>query len=746
MTRAELMVNGIVQGVGFRPFVYRTASEIGLDGWVRNLGGAGVRIVLEGEKKDIETFIDTLKNDNPPLSDVEKVSVNLDKEKGLNGFEIRSSSRDESGSGVIPPDTAMCKKCERDMRNQDSRFYKYWATSCVDCGPRFTVIRQLPYDRKTTSMDEFEMCEDCREDYQNPLDRRHHAQTIACSKCGPKVFLEPGRSEKPIKQGAERLREGEIVAIKGIGGTHLACQTKKEVVSELRARLNRLNQPFAIMAPSLSKVEEIAYLNDKEKEIMKSIRRPITVLRKKPNHHLPKEVSPGLHTVGVMLPYSGLHHLIFDYIDEPLIMTSANPPGTPMFKDNERIREGLRDIADSFLLHDRKIVSRCDDSVVRVQGEKTKFIRRSRGYAPSPIPLDMDSSSILALGAELDNTIALYEDGNCYISQYLGDIDDPRTFSYLKNSIEHLLDITGIKKPENIVCDLHPRFKTTKYAKELGDPEQVQHHHSHIASVLGERELEEKIVGIAMDGVGYGSDGKIWGGEVLVSDRSRSEKMGGLSYQQMPGGDLATKYPARMIAGILYPVDDLDDFLKDYYFPHGEEEIKNVLHQLDESINVFETSSTGRFLDAVSTMLGVCEKRTYEGEPAMKLEKAALKGNEIDLNLKYVSENNKRFLDTRDLLIKLKELLGEEKKRDIAATAQKKIARALSSIAIEVAEDHGIDKVGVSGGVAYNGMITREIESNLERNDLQLLINTKTPLGDGGVSFGQIVAAGSRQL
>ncbi|PTD94558.1 carbamoyltransferase HypF [archaeon SCG-AAA382B04] len=745
MTRAELVVDGIVQGVGFRPFIYRIASRLELNGWVRNLGGAGVQIVLEGPKKEIDVFIEKLKQDNPPLSEIEELSIDFSEEKNLESFEIKQSSRSKEGTGVIPPDTAMCEKCLDDMRNKESRFYNYWATSCVDCGPRFTVIKNLPYDRETTSMNEFEMCEECKEEYKDPLDRRYHAQTIACPKCGPRVYLEPNqKTQDPIKEAAERLEQNQIVAIKGTGGTHLACKTESKPVEELRERLGRENQPFAIMSPSIEEVRAFAYLNKKEEEIINSIKKPIVVLTKKPSYSLAKEISPGLHTIGVMLPYSGLHHLLFEHIDEPLIMTSANPPGTPMFIENQKIKSGLRDIADSFLLHNRQIVSRCDDSVIRVQGEKTKFLRRSRGYAPSPVSLKIDSEPILALGGELDNTIALYSQNNCYISQYIGDVNGPETFRYLKKSIDHLLNITGIKQPENIVCDLHPQFKTTKYAEELGGPIRVQHHHAHMASILGEKNLDQKIIGIGMDGVGYGSDGKIWGGEVLVSDRGSSKKIGGLSYQEMPGGDLATKYPPRMLAGILYPMDGLKDLLENYRFPYGKQEIDNILKQLDESINVFQTSSTGRFLDAVSALLDVCQKRTYEGEPAMKLEKVARKGEPLDIDLKYHKKDEKKFLDTRDLIIKLLELSEKEKEQDIAATAQQKISEGLSEIAIEAAEQNQIKKVGVSGGVANNSMIVEEIEKKLGENGLELLINNKLPLGDGGISFGQIVTAGAR--
>ncbi len=744
MTRAKIKVGGVVQGVGFRPFIYRNASNYGLNGWVRNLGGAGVDIVLEGNKKDIKLFINDLKNQNPPLSKINDISLIWEDEKGLDEFRIKDSSEKGEGTGSIPPDTAMCENCLEDMRNKKSRFYNYWATSCVDCGPRFTVIKKLPYDRKTTSMNEFKICKDCLSEYNDPLDRRYHAQTIACSNCGPKLYLEPGNPENPIKEAAERIKNGEVLAIKGVGGTHITCSTTFDKVKELRKKLNRPNQPFAIMSPSLEKTKEFALVNEKEKNLLESIRKPIVVLRKKDDFDLTDELSPGLHTIGVMLPYSGLHHLLFDYINEPIVMTSANPPGRPMFIKNKNIRNELNQIVDSFLLHNREIVSRCDDSVLRVQGENKKFIRKSRGYAPSSYSVDLGEKSILGLGAEIDNTVSIYNGKECYISQYIGDIDDLETLKYLKESYRHLIEITGSSEPKKIACDLHPDFKTTKLAKEMGNPIQVQHHHAHIASVLAEKNLDEEIIGIAIDGVGYGGDGNIWGGEVILGDRGDYEKLGGLKYQPMPGGDRATKYPARMLAGIMYPKNNLEDFLKNSSFPYGEQEIINLIKQLNKSINSPQTSSAGRFLDAVSCLLNICQKRTYEGEPAMKLEKIAANGEPRKINLSFKTENGFLVLDTTKLMYKLKEMLKTENKKNIAATAQKALAKGLGEIAIKKANEYGIKKIALSGGVAYNSMISREIKKKIEKNDLEFLMAQETPLGDGGVSFGQVIVAGAR--
>lgn len=762
--RKRITVNGIVQGVGFRPFVYRIAVRNSLKGSVKNLGDAGVEIIVDGTEADIKHFLRDLEQRKPPLSEIDTLkAVSIEQDGLFTKFEILKSDSGGQGSGTIPPDTATCDECLADVKNQ-TRYHGYWATSCVNCGPRFTVIRELPYDRERTSMDEFPMCGDCGKEYTAPLDRRYHAQTIACERCGPKLFFHWSvsafeRSEHrakrrakssadPIKEAAKALREGMMVAIKGIGGTHLACDaTCEEVVSGMRRRLGRPAQPFALMATE-EMLSKIAKVSRGELEMMRTLRRPITILAKQEGSPLAPSVSPGLHNVGIMLPYSALHHLLFDHIGFPLVMTSANMPGEPMLIDNEEIKRWLKGVADGFLLHNREIVSRCDDSVVRYSGGGWRFLRRSRGWVPAPIEIELDSEPILALGPELDTTIALYVDGKCYISQYIGDIDDVETFEYLKGTIEHMLKITGTKLPKHIACDLHPQFMTTKLAKELGERvTQVQHHHAHIAKVLGEHGLE-RTVGIALDGIGYGADSSIWGGEVLLSSKAEYGRVGGLSRVPMPGGDLATKYPARMVAGILYAGGlrgaELHNVLKKHAeFRGGSREMEAVIKQLQSGINTVDASSAGRFLDAVSTLLNICSERTYEGEPAMKLESAAVAGDPIDISLEFKHEEGRKVLDVPALFKRLIELKDSHPVADIAATAELSLAKGVAGIAIEVAREEGVNNICLSGGVAYNDMITRIIKEEVERAGLHFYTNEKLPCGDGGISFGQVIVAGS---
>lgn len=741
--RAKIRIQGIVQGVGFRPFIYRLAHDLEINGTVKNLGDSGVEVILESSKEKIQEFLDRLPKESPPLSQIQSIDVTYSEPQGMEDFKILKSAEGGEGTGTIPPDTAMCEKCLADMRNENSRYYNYWATSCVDCGPRFTVIRGLPYDRPRTSMDEFPMCEDCGAEYGDPLDRRHHAQTIACPKCGPQLFSIPS-ADNPISKTAEILRGGEIAAIKGVGGTHLSCNAyDDEAVIELKERLQRLHKPLAIMAKDLEMVNGFGKFSEDEEKTLKSIKRPIVVLDQKEDSPLSPEVSEGLHNVGVMLPYTGVHYLLFDYIEFPVVMTSANLTGRPMLIKNDNIVSGLEDIVDFMLLHDREIVARCDDSVVRFSGGERRFIRRSRGWAPTPISLDLGSEPILGLGAEFDNTITLYDKGNCYVSQHIGDVDNLETLEFLKETIEHLKSITNIELPVKIACDLHPEFMTTELAEEMSEnPVRVQHHHAHLASILGEHQIRE-IIGIDADGVGYGPDGTIWGGEILYANDQDYERLGSLSPMLMPGGDLASKHPSRMLAGIFHEADDLSEILtKHAKFPNGEEEQEIVEKQVRKGFNSPVTTSAGRTLDAVSSLLGICHERTYEGEPAMKLESFAVKGTPLDLKPEIETLNGRFVLNVQSMMRELIELKENgTKKRDIAATAQNLLAKGLSKIAIKCAKNQNIDVVAFTGGVAYNNAISWKIKETIKQANLDFITNKKLPCGDGGVSFGQVIAA-----
>ena len=749
----KFLVQGIVQGVGFRPTVYHIAKKHNLNGYVRNLGNI-VEIVLEGRKEDISKFKEDLVNDKPQLAEISSIETEyLSYNNKYSDFTILESDSNYSGASIIPPDMATCDACLAEINNPIDRHYKYPFTACTDCGPRFTVINSTPYDRERTSMDEFPLCDDCMVEYTDVSDRRYHAEAICCPKCGPELALYKNKSpiycEDPIKETARLLDEGNILAIKGIGGTHLVAKvTDEQTVAKLRNRLGRPNQPFACMSPDIETVKKFCEISPKEAETLTSQRRPIVVLKKNGDYDFADNVAPDLHNIGIMLPYSGLQHLLFQYTNEPAyIMTSANIPGEPMIIDNENIINDLNGIADYFLVHNRKIINRCDDSVVRYRGDDMAFIRRSRGYVPEPYDLSHleDKLTILALGPEIDVTFSLLKEGKCYPSQHIGNTNKFATLEYMKDAIKHMLSITHTDSLDAIVCDMHPQFHTTQLAKDLQieyDCEllKVQHHHAHGMSLMVDNELDEMVC-IAADGVGYGDDGKAWGGEILHLKGFEYKRYGKLMPQKMPGGDLCAKYPARMLIPMLhdyYSEDELKKLLKtEYaeYFPHGDMEIDLIFKQLEKDINVGITTSTGRVLDALSVALKINGERTYEGEGAMKLESIAYKSNK---KLRINPEINDNIINTSKILKDTLDLIEfGESQEDVAYAAQRSLAEALAKLAVKLAKEKGIKYVGGTGGVFYNEAISLAVKEYVEDEGFIYVQHKNTCAGDGSVSLGQ---------
>jgi hydrogenase maturation protein HypF len=765
--RAEIIVTGMVQGVGFRPFVFRLANRFGLVGIVRNLGDAGVEIVVEGERSALEDFTLVLRSEQPPLARIEDVKIQWGQASGeFSDFNVVESEKRGSGErSVLPPDLALCDDCMKEMLNPIDRRYLYPFITCVNCGPRFTIVEELPYDRPRTSMKDFPLCPDCLREYTDPADRRYHAEPTCCPVCGPKLELFDANGDRINSHNltlevARLLDKSYTVAIKGIGGTHLAAKTTDdEVLTRLRRTFNRPQQPFAIMSKDLKTVRTFAEVDEVEAGLLTSYRRPIVVLNKSSNFALSELVSPGLDSVGVMLPYSGIHHLILGYGKDPAyVMTSANVPGMPMLIDNAEAIAKLRGSVDYFLLHNRKIVNRCDDSVVKVIDGKQTFLRRSRGWVAEPLKLSFKSgASVLALGAELNATVALLVKDRCFISQHVGDTTKFETLSYLQEAAQHLMHMLNLDQVDVVAHDLHPGYATTRIAPHLADrlgakTISVQHHHAHLSKLLAEHGLEE-FVGIVADGIGYGSDGTAWGGEVMVADMRSFERVGGLIKQPMPGGDLATQFPARMVAGILWEALDpseIEQILKEFClsgFRYGDREIGVVLRQLERSLSIFWTSSCGRVLDAVACLLGICCERTYEGEPAIKLEAAAGGGDSDRLSLKtsIKSVNGMKVLDTSNLLVDIVDALRKSvPKKQIAAAAQRALAEGLAEIAIDVASARGIRMVGGSGGVFYNRAITAAVRKSVEEAGLKFIQHELLPPGDGGISVGQAVVAAHR--
>ena len=758
--RIKINITGIVQGVGFRPFVYRMAVKNGLKGYVRNRGDAGVEILIEGTKNDIENFLKDLREKKSPLAQIHDIITT--KLEGKNEYEkftiYKSSSETELPGSVIPPDIAICNDCLRELRDPKDPRYEYFFITCTDCGPRFTIIEKLPYDRENTTMQDFPMCDFCRTEYTDPLNRRFHAQTVACPRCGPKVYLttqkgELIKHEDPIREVGKLLSEGFVIAIKGYGGFHVATSTTKDApLIRLRKVKHRSEKPFAIMARSLEAVKTFAEVSGKEAELLASYIRPIILLNKSEGYYLSDLIAPALHNVGVMLPYTGLHYMLFDKVDEPaFVMTSANPPNQPIVKDNEEALKTLGATVDYFLFHNRQIAHRCDDSVIRMHDKDLVFIRRSRGYAPAPIMLKEKAKRCVAgLGGELNNTACILLGNKAFISQHIGDVENIETRDFLEDATKHLINLTN-SKVETVACDLHPKFTTTNLAHDLANENgwqlvQVQHHYAHVAALMVEHDVKE-IVGICCDGYGYGIDGEAWGGEILLCTRESSgfERVAHLEKQPLIGGDLATRYPLRTTAGILYKKVNVEDWLlqNKEHFPHGESEIQIVLHQLEKGHNIIGTTSCGRVLDAVAAVLGICFERTYEGEPAMKLESTAIKGKDI-LKLKPTIKSN--TLDTTQMLLEIFEKRKKYSKADLAYSAHAYLAQGLAKLAIEKAKENNVKTIGFSGGAACNEILTLTMQKTIEAAGLQFLIHKAVPPGDGGLSFGQAVVGGFFQL
>jgi hydrogenase maturation protein HypF len=744
MKGALIRVSGIVQGVGFRPFVFRVAKERDLCGYVKNLGDAGVEIRADGAEKDILALADAIKNNPPENARIDDMTVEWSpSQKVFSDFSIIESGGAGIG-GMIPPDWCVCEECLQELSSAKDRRHNYPLITCVSCGPRFTTLKHVPVDRSNTSFGAFPPCKECEEEYDDPENRRFFAQTVACPKCGPKYVLLDKKKKQvkdPIKSAVKLLSDGKILAIKGVGGFHLACLTSDDaVVAELRKRRRRPQQPFAVMA-TLPMIKKFAEVSEDEEKLLVSKERPIVVVRKSESYGLSEFVAPALHNVGVMLPYSGLHHLLFEKIKEPLVMTSANVHGEPMIISDDDIFKD--DVADYFLLHDLEIINRCDDSVTKIVNKKPAFIRRSRGFVPLHLSVKENRKNILALGAELNNTFCLVRGSDAYLSQHIGNTERVSTLHFMESTIERFLEMIPVKV-DTLACDLHPSFNTTKLgedmAKRLDVPlVRVQHHIAHIASLMAEHGLEE-IVGICCDGVGFGSDNKPWGGEVFSAEGAAFRRVGHLSEQRMPGGDAATRYPAKMVAGMLYGKVEDDELLKilsSLEFKHGKQEASVVLQQLEKNINVQLTTSTGRVLDAVSALLGVCQHRSYDGEPAIKLESAGVGGRWVNLPI----EVKDGVLDTSAILLRVFELRGKESVRDLSYSVQRALAEGLAGIAVEAAKKDGISTVGISGGVAYNDLFVRTVAGAVEEAGLSFVQNVRVPAGDGGVSFGQAAYA-----
>ncbi|MDT7543420.1 MAG: hydrogenase maturation protein HypF [Acidobacteriota bacterium] len=754
-TRVQILVRGIVQGVGFRPYVYSLAAQGALRGQVLN-NATGVLIDLEGEASRIEQFINEITLNPPPLSQIESIQRH-DNLTSANYQDFRIVESAPEGLKLVPvsPDVAACADCLRELFDAQDRRHRYPFINCTNCGPRFTIIEAVPYDRAQTTMRDFEMCAPCRAEYENPLDRRFHAEPTACPQCGPQLKLTDanGRevslnmSEDAAEHTRRLLSSGKIIALKGIGGFHLACDALNAgAVERLRQRKYREDKPFALMAKSVDVIREYCLVSEAEETLLNSERRPVVLLEKRIDATLPEAVAPGLRTFGFMLPYSPLHHLILENQDRPLVMTSGNVSDEPISYEDEDAMRRLNNIADYFLFHDRRIHVRTDDSVARVFAGREIVLRRSRGYAPAPVKVNFKfEREILACGAELKNTFCLARDRHAFVSHHIGDLENLETLRSFEQGIEHYKRLFHLH-PEVIAYDLHPEYLSTKYALALDEGQTkigVQHHHAHIASCMADNQIEGEVIGVAMDGLGFGTDGRMWGGEFFVADFLEAERIAHLDYIPMAGGARAIREPWRMAASYLYRTFG-DNFLN-LNLPFVRDMDRKAWTTLRRMIatqtNSPETSSMGRLFDAVSSLLGLRNVVNYEGQAAIELEMivdhTCTQGYEFELDAGVIKAESVIRRAVEDLL-------DRRSPQEVSAKFHLGVVQLIGTIARRARDERRLNRVVLSGGVFQNMFLLERVCRLLKGDNFEVFTHSRVPTNDGGISLGQAVVAGAR--
>ncbi len=759
--RAQVVVRGIVQGVGFRPFVYRLAQEHQLSGWVLN-STQGVVIEVEGPRQRIDGFIAELRASPPPQAVIERVETSLLPPVGYSSF-IVEASREGNEFVLISPDICICADCLDELWNPQDRRWAYPFINCTNCGPRFTIISDIPYDRPKTTMSAFTMCPHCDEEYHNPADRRFHAQPNACSLCGPHLELatngarppEAPLDGEPIEVARRLLAEGAIVAVKGLGGFHLACDaTNAEAVATLRERKQRVDKPFAVMSLDVDTVRRYCQVSEGEAQLLESPARPIVLLRRKQGSPIAAQVAPANNNLGVMLPYTPLHYLMLGDGATPaplaLVMTSGNMAEEPIAIGNQEALERLSPLADYFLLHDRDIYVRCDDSVTRLFRGREAMLRRSRGYAPFPVRLDLELKEILACGAELKNTFCLTKGTYAFLSQHIGDMENYETLASYQASVEHFQKLFRVN-PQAVAYDLHPDYLATRYALELAEAEglrrvPVQHHHAHVVSCMAENGVSEEVIGVAFDGTGYGTDGHIWGGEFLLADCRRFRRLGHLKYVPLPGGEAAIRRPYRMAVSHLLSAfgEEALDLPLELWAQIEATELALVHRMMAAKVNSPLTSSCGRLFDAVSALLGVRGVVNYEGQAAIEMEMLAAAGvDEV-----YDWSRPSSYPIIIDPAPVLRGVVSDLRRgvdvAVISARFHNTIAEIIVGVSQAARERTGINRVALSGGVFQNIYLLGRTLDRLESQGFEALIHHQVPTNDGGIALGQAVIANAR--
>jgi hydrogenase maturation protein HypF len=752
LIRERLTVRGVVQGVGFRPFVYGQAVRLGLSGFVGN-DSSGVFIEVEGAADLLEAFRQELRNNPPPLAHIEAIEVESLPASGAVEFTIVPSAAQANASTLISPDLSICADCLRELFDPTNRRYLYPFINCTNCGPRFTIIKDIPYDRPATTMANFPMCPACKAEYDNPLDRRFHAQPNACPECGPQVFFQWVNHEQEIKEGAaleatrQALADGKIVAIKGLGGFHLACDARNEAaVQTLRQRKGRADKPFALMIKDLQEVGDFAWVDEQEAALLMSRERPIVLLKKKTNNFLAAGIAPGNDYVGVMLPYTPLHYLLVG--DNPLVMTSGNFSAEPIVKDNAEAFSRLEPLADAFLWHNRDIYIQCDDSVIRIFEGRELPVRRSRGYAPFPVRLPFSVPPVLAVGGELKSTFCLTRDNYAFMSQHIGDMENLETLETFGRAYEHLKTLFRIE-PELIVSDKHPRYLSATWAANLARQQglplvQVQHHHAHIAAVMAENGLDgtTPVLGFAFDGTGYGPDGAIWGGEVLIADYENFRRAGHLSYISLPGGDAAVKRPYRVALAHLRAAGIAWDDSLPPVTACSKVERQVLSRQLETGLNCVPTSSMGRFFDAIASLAGIRQTVSYEAQAAIEFEALITQGVQDGYHFEILEEETGLIFEPERLL---KELIADIRQETpvkvISAKFHQAVAELIVQTALRLRERENLNKVALSGGVFQNVYLLGLTLARLKANGFEVVTHRQVPPNDGGLALGQAIIA-----
>jgi len=749
----RLKVNGIVQGVGFRPFVFQLAEKFNLKGEVANTS-SGVAIHIEGSPEKVAAFEKELSEKSPPLAYIIEISSQTEAVKNHTEFAIVKSKGQAKRSTLISPDVSVCDDCRGEMLAPDDRRYHYPFINCTNCGPRYTIIDDIPYDRPKTSMRHFKMCPPCQAEYDDPTNRRFHAQPNACADCGPHVGLyDNQRNEiiphpQAVKKAADLLKAGHILAIKGLGGYHLAADAANtDAVKQLRRRKLREEKPFAIMSYDLGAIERYARVGPEEEKLLTSIQRPIVLLEKKKSSALSEEVAPGNNYFGVMLPYTPLHYLLLEQGFDALVMTSGNLSEEPIAIDNDDAFNRLSDIADYFLIHNRDIYLRSDDSILRYVAGARRFLRRSRGYVPIPVFLKNEVAPILACGAELKNTICVTRQDKAFLSQHIGDLENLATYEFFKLTIAHLNRILDIE-PEIIACDMHPDYLSTQYALELEVDHkiQVQHHHAHVVSCMAEHKLEGAVIGLSFDGTGYGTDGAIWGGEILVAREHDFERAGHLAYVPMPGSAAAIKEPWRM--AVSYLQDAYGSDFRNLDLPALNEidtqKLTVIGEMISKGINSPLTSSLGRLFDGVAAICGIRDRVNFEGQAAMELEMAAREDSDGVYEYGWGTEEAYKIFTAPIIQGVVDDVANAKPIGEISSRFHRTLICLFTDLCVLIGKEREMNRVVLSGGVFQNSILLTGLTGALEEKNFKVFSHQQVPTNDGGISLGQAVVAAAK--